>query len=276
MPKISALMPIYNTNETYLKENIDSILAQTMPDFELIILNDSPDNTQIEQLVLSYQDKRIKYFKNEHNLGISASRNKLLTLAKGEYLAIIDHDDVSLPARFEKEADFLDKHPEIGVVGSWYKRIPDGKIKKRYLSDAQIKKDLTSRCAVLHPSAMIRKSVLTENHITYEEEFSPAEDWALWVRLLSHIKFANIQDVLLCYRDYGENTSKKQKAKMETASKKVRDLLIKTAPDLVARTHKHFQLTLFGLKLFEKSQNGCTTTLSFFNIIKFKYIEKIR
>ena len=276
MPKISALMPIYNTDEKYLKENINSILAQTMQDFELLILNDSPDNTQIEQIVLSYQDKRIKYFKNEKNIGISASRNKLLSLAKGQYLAVIDHDDVSLPARFEKEAVFLDNHPEVGVVGSWYKRIPDGKIKKRYTTDALIRQDLTSRCAVLHPSAMIRKSVLEENNICYEETYSPAEDWALWVRLLAYTKFANINQVLLLYRDYANNTSKTQRKKMEQASLKIQDLLLRTEPELFKKSHHTFKFFLFGLPVFEKSQNGCTINLSFFNLVKFKYMQKIK
>lgn len=276
MPKISALMPIYNTDQNCLKETIDSILAQTMTDFELLVLNDSPENTEIERIVLSYKDKRIKYFKNEKNLGISQTRNKLLQLSNGEYLAVIDHDDISAPSRFEKEAYLLDKNPEIGVVGSWYRRLPDGKIKKRYLSNEQIRKDLTARCAILHPSSMIRKSILEENNIAYEEAFSPAEDWALWVRLIGKTKFANIPEILLSYRDYVGNTSKAQKQKMEQASLKVRELLLKTQPDLVQKSCFHQKISLLGFPLFQKSQNGCTINLSFFKIIKLKYMEKIK
>lgn len=79
-PKISVLMPIYNTNKLYLKEAIESILNQTFVDFEFIILNDSPDNTELDDIVKSYKDKRIKYLKNEKNMGITLSRNKLIDL----------------------------------------------------------------------------------------------------------------------------------------------------------------------------------------------------
>ena len=85
MPKISVLMPIYNTPKEYLKEAIESILNQTFTDFEFLILNDSPDNTELDKIVASYKDKRIRYSKNEKNLGITPSRNKLIDIAKGDY-----------------------------------------------------------------------------------------------------------------------------------------------------------------------------------------------
>ena len=92
MPKVSVLMPIYKTNEKYLKEAISSILNQSYTDFEFLILDDCPEDTR-EEIVKSFKDKRIKYFKNERNLGITPSRNKLIDMAKGEYLAVFDHDD---------------------------------------------------------------------------------------------------------------------------------------------------------------------------------------
>lgn len=106
-PKVSVLTPIYNTDPEYLRERIESILNQTFSDFEFLILNDSPDNNEIEKIVLecAKKDKRIKYSKNDYNMGITPSRNKLLEMANGEYLAIFDHDDISLPKRLEKEVD---------------------------------------------------------------------------------------------------------------------------------------------------------------------------
>ena len=97
MPKISVLMPVYNTNLTYLQEAINSVLQQSEPDFEFLILNDSPDNKELENFILSFDDQRIKYLKNEKNMGISVSRNKLIDLASGKYLATMDHDDISMP-----------------------------------------------------------------------------------------------------------------------------------------------------------------------------------
>ena len=117
MPRVSVLLPVYNTRPEHLREAIDSILAQTFADFELLILNDCSTNTDVEEVVKSYTDPRIVYAVNERNLGISPSRNRLLDMAQGEYLAVMDHDDISLPERFEKQVAFLDAHPDVGIVG---------------------------------------------------------------------------------------------------------------------------------------------------------------
>lgn len=95
-------MSIYNTKESHLKEAVSSILNQTFADFEFLIVNDSPQNTDLDKIINSFDDKRIRYFKNNQNLGIAASRNRLLELAQGEYIAVMDHDDISLPERDRK------------------------------------------------------------------------------------------------------------------------------------------------------------------------------
>ena len=120
-PRVSVLTPIYNTTPAHLREMIESILSQTFTDFEFLILNDSPDNVEIEKIVLEYakNDNRIKYAKNEKNMGITPSRNKLVKMARGEYLAIFDHDDISVPQRLEKQVAYLDANPYVGVVSGW-------------------------------------------------------------------------------------------------------------------------------------------------------------
>ena len=115
--KVSVLIPVYN-GAPFLKEALDSILNQTFTDFELILLNDaSPDNS--EEIIKQYNDDRIRYYRNKKNLGISASRNKLMDLAQGEYWVIMDNDDISLPFRLEEQVKFMDKHPDITMAGSW-------------------------------------------------------------------------------------------------------------------------------------------------------------
>lgn len=217
LPKISVLMPIYKTNEKYLREAIESILNQTFTDFEFLILDDCPDDTR-EKIVKSYNDDRIKYSKNKQNLGIAQSRNKLINMAKGEYLAIMDHDDISLPERFEKQVKYLDEHQNVGVVSSNVKEIIKGKISSKPIDDRSIKIALIQSCAMCHPASMIRKSVLLDNNLCYEESFSPSEDYALWCRLIPFTKFYNIPEVLFHYRDHAENTSHKQSNKMQQAT----------------------------------------------------------
>lgn len=251
MTKISVLMPIYKTPETYLREAIESILNQSYRDFELLILDDCPEDNR-EQIVKSYVDKRIKYFQNEKNLGITPSRNKLIALAKGEYLAIFDHDDISLPDRLAKQAAVLDNNPDIGVVGCQVEVFQNRTQTLRYPVDNQdIKVSLMATCALIHPGAMVRKKVLMDNHIIYEQDFSPAEDYRLWCRLIPLTKFYNIPEVLLRYRDHGTNTSKIQKEKMAAATRAIFAQVRFENPVLYNRflmeTTKVYQFNLLGI-----------------------------
>lgn len=224
MVKVSVLMPVYKTPEKYLRKAIESILQQTFTDFEFLILDDCPTDNR-EQIVKSYNDKRIKYTKNPQNTGISASRNKLIDMAKGEYLAIFDHDDISLPQRLEKEVSYLDEHPECGVVSSQSKNMIGGVITHRPLENEKIKDSLFAANCIEHSAAMIRKSVLTDNNIYYENEFTPAEDYALWYRLWDKTEFHNLSEVLFYYRNHSANTTHLQKDKMEVSTKRVKALL---------------------------------------------------
>lgn len=245
-------MPIYNTKEEYLREAIDSVLSQTFTDFEYIILNNSPANSDMDRIVKSYNDKRIRYVRADYEMGISKGRNKLMELAKGEYFAILDHDDVCLPTRFEEEVKVLGEFPEIGVVGCLYERFPKSKgVSKLPESSEAIEKYLMEGCAILHPSSMIRASVLKVNNLKYEEEFTPAEDYALWCRLIGKTKFYNIQKVLLHYRWHETNTSKLQDDKRLEAVKKIHAFLRTDYPELWEQVHSSatyiVRAKLFGI-----------------------------
>lgn len=220
MPKVSVVMPIYKTKKEHLQEAIESILNQTFKDFEFLILDDCPEDNR-ENIVLSYQDDRIKYIKNEQNLGITPSRNKLIDMAQGEYLAVMDHDDISLPQRFEKQVEFLDLNPSVGVVGCWVDCFPENQKLHFPSNDMEIKKLLTDICAIVHPSSMIRKSVLTDNNLRYEQMYSPSEDYCLWLRLIEHTQFYNIPEVLFNYRLHPDNTSKHQAQKMRDVTQQL-------------------------------------------------------
>lgn len=255
MPKVSVLTPIYNTKPAHLRECIKSILNQTFKDFEFLILNDSPDNKEIEKIVLSYKDKRIKYIKNEKNLGISASRNKLLDLASGEYIAVFDHDDISLPQRLEKEVAFLDSNPDFGVVSSWMQFFEDSDfLLKNPETDTKIKIFLTEDCFIAHSACMIRKSILTKNNIRYEELYTPCEDYRLYQRLMSLTKFYNIQEALVKYRFFKDNTSHTQRNKMELMSYLIKLQIRDKFPSYYEEFKKTEKVksTIFRLRLFGK------------------------
>lgn len=248
MPKVSVLMPVYKTNEQYLREAIESILNQTFTDFELLIVDDCPAEPRTD-VVKSYQDPRIKYYQNEVNLGISQARNRLIELAQGEYLAVFDHDDVSLPTRLEKEVAFLDQHPNYGVVSCQSKSLISGNPITHPCSDEEIRVDLMLNCSMMHPATMLRKSVLKQHHIQYEEQFSPSEDYALFCRLIPYTKFCNLDEVLFLYRDHEGNTSHLQQEQMQKATLAIH-ALVRTANPALYQTYKNLVTERTKYKLF--------------------------
>ena len=280
-PKVSVLTPIYNTNPQHLRECIESILNQTFTDFEFLILNDSPDNKEIEKIVLEYakKDKRIKYSKNDKNMGITPSRNKLLKMARGEYIAIFDHDDISVPDRLAREAEYLDNHPHIGVVSGWLQYFGDScDILKNPEYDLPIRVFLTQTCSVAHTAAMIRKSVLVDNNIEYEEFYTPAEDYQLWARLMDVAHFYNIQDVLVKYRWNSTNTTKKCASEMGRNGELIALNIRNKYPSYWELFNKQpnanrtlFRLRLFGVIPLLKIKNNKIYLFEFIPIFKIRW-----
>lgn len=283
VPNVSVLTPIYNTNPVHLRECIESILNQTFTDFEFLILNDSPDNKDIENIVKEYaqRDQRVKYLKNEKNIGISASRNRLLELARGKYIAIFDHDDVSVPTRLAQQVAFLDANPDIGVVSGWLEYF-DGDIVETVMKnpehDADIKIMMTYNCSVAHTAAMIRKSILTDNNIEYEELYTPSEDYRLWARLMAVTHFYNIPQILVRYRNHSENTTATRGKIMDRQRDAIRLEICNRYPAYYT-AHKHinkngattFRLRLFGFIPLIKIKNNTVYLFEMIPVLKMSW-----
>jgi len=116
VPRVTVTMMVYNA-ERYLRQAIDSVLNQTFTDFELLFLDDASTDRSLE-IIQSYSDPRIRLIRNENNRGVAYSRSKALPLARGEYVAVLDADDVALPERLQVQVSYLDSHPDICLVGS--------------------------------------------------------------------------------------------------------------------------------------------------------------
>lgn len=202
-PVISVIMPVYNGGD-YLREAIDSIINQTYTDFEFIIINDgSSDNS--EEIILSYSDERIRYVKNQENLQIVKTLNKGISLARGEFIARMDADDISISNRFEKQIEFMNSHPEISVCGSWIELFGAAEGVCRYPAvHEEIKAELIYNTALAHPSLLIRKSFF--DTYQYEDKYNKAEDYVLWTKAVRTHMFANIPTVLLKYRLHNNQT----------------------------------------------------------------------
>lgn len=204
-PIISVVMPAYNA-EHYIAEAIDSILNQTYSDFELIIVNDgSQDKT--EEIVLSYSDDRIKYLKNETNLGICKTLNKGINVAKGRYIARMDSDDISLPSRLGTQFIFMERHPNIVVAGSDIIIFGDGispHLGAMLHNPQECKAGLLFNSCFAHPSVIIRKEVLEKEHLIYKDEYKGLEDFELWWQLAKYGDLTNIHKPLLKYRRHSQ------------------------------------------------------------------------
>ena len=218
MPKISVLLPMWNTKLTYLQKAVDSILAQTFTDFELIVLNDSPDNDSLKDLISAYDDKRIKYHENPINLGIAKSYNRLVDLAGGKYVAMMNHDDISQPERLEKQSDFLDNNPEVGLVGSAYKKFGEinrYKTVENPLKHNDIVATLLFKSPIHHPTIMFRRELMKDNGIRYDENFVSLNDRKLYVDFAKVCKLTNMPDILYRYRFHKDMVSKRLKNKIQ-------------------------------------------------------------
>lgn len=203
-------MSVYN-GERYLREALDSILAQTFAGFEFIIIDDgSSDNTWSILRNYAAQDSRIVLMRNETNVGLAASLSGGLELAQSEYIARMDADDISLPERLATQVAFLDEHPDIGVVGC-AACVIDAEGSPARVTDLPTMHGLIlwSLCfhsPFVHPSVVFRKSVI-ERVGGYDDTLLVNQDRDLWQRLSSVTRFENLPDVLLLYRRHPAGSS---------------------------------------------------------------------
>ncbi len=202
-PTISVIMSTYNTPDEWLEESINSILNQTYSNFEFIIVDDcsTTDMTSIKEKCV---DDRIIWVQNEENIGLTKSLNKALKIAKGKYIARMDADDISLPERFVTQIEFMEKHPEVIVCGSWRRAIGNENRDEIWniptTREEQQVQLFFYNCGLTHPTAMFRKSMLDEFGIRYNDNYKKAQDYGIWVQCTRFAPMAMIHQVLLQYR----------------------------------------------------------------------------
>jgi len=208
-PCISVILPVYNA-DLFIEEAINSILNQTVADFELIIVNDGSTD-QTASKILLYTDPRIVYVDNEKNIGLIKTLNKAIRLSKGQFIARMDSDDVAMFDRFEKQLDFLRRTPEVGVCGSNVEVFGQWNfVTDLSYSTIDIEAEMLLKNPIFHPTVMLRREILEKNNIWYDENFKHAEDYQLWVELSKYAKIENLPNVLLKYRWHNNNISSTQ------------------------------------------------------------------
>ena len=203
LPRISVAMSVYN-NATYLPHAIESILAQTLSDFEFLIVNDgSTDESGAIIDRFARLDSRIRPI-HQTNAGLITSLNAMISLAQAPLIARMDGDDIALPERFARQVKFLDAHPGIGVLGTGCTCIdelgkPSSYKFNNVTSPQDVLDDLRNGPPLCHPSVIMRRDAVRAVG-GYHRAYTHCEDYDLWLRLSERVDMANLPDRLLLYR----------------------------------------------------------------------------
>lgn len=231
-PKISVIMPVYNTAH-YLSQAIDSILNQTYQNFELIIVDDGSTDKSWEILPQYARiNKKIKLFRNKKNYGISEAAKKAILNAHGDFIARVDSDDTIPFDRFEKQIQYLIKHPDVIVVGGQVELINKKGEFIAFKYFPKIHKDIVNMAFTAMPiqqgAMMVNKKKLPKNFVWYKNRLNTSEDLDFFMRVFQYGKAANLKDVCLYYRQHGENlTQVENPKKIFYQAYEVRQLAIK-------------------------------------------------
>ncbi|MCB1304692.1 MAG: glycosyltransferase family 2 protein, partial [Leptospiraceae bacterium] len=209
-PEISVLMPAYNAG-SFVADAIYSVLRQSHSDFELVVLNDgSVDNTA--EVVRRIGDSRIRFVDNDRNQGLVGVRNELLSLARGEYIAWLDADDLATADRLQKQVTLLKKHRDMVLVGGYVQPFSDDSSRKYKLWKYPVHSDeLKSRMIFDDPIAtsatMIRRDVVLRERLEFRPGYRTGEDYDFWERLSHFGAMASVPEVLAYYRIHQYQTS---------------------------------------------------------------------
>ena len=222
-PRVSVVMPAFNA-ERYLAEAIESILGQTFGDFEFIIINDgSTDGTA--EILESWRaaDPRIRV-RTQDNLGVATSMNVGCELARGDYIARMDADDISLPERLGKQVEFLDKHPNIRVCGTWMRTFGDSSHSLcRYPQDPQIAQStLHFQLPVIGPAVMFEKTLYSGRGVRRNSNVGAADDYLFIVECSKYTGISSIPEVLYLYRQHATQITKTHRSQQHQFAKQIR------------------------------------------------------
>lgn len=261
MPAVSVILPVYNGQE-YLGSAIDSILAQEMSDFELLIIDDGSTDDSFH-IASAYNDSRIVIIRNHRNLGLPSALNIGIEHASSDLIARQDQDDTSSTARLASQVEFLSAHPDVGVVGTWGRVVSTGSPEsvinehRHPTGDGELRWRLLWNSPFVHSSVMMRRSLVRQvgGYAPVAARSMP-EDYDLWVRLSDVCSLANIPRFLQTYRETASGMSRQRRALITEGVRRIScDRLALVLPDVP-------QEEIEGLSDALNGQRGTTGSLS--------------
>ena len=256
-PLVSCVMSCYERYD-YLGESINSILAQSYPNFEIVmVLEKSKVQKEIEKFLRDFDDDRIKIINNTEKLGFAASLNVGIDAAKGKYIARMDDDDLCAPCRFATQVKFMEENTSIGIVGS--DMMVFGRDNGALFSFEKhefIKAKTLIGTPFMHPTVMMRKTMLDEHDLRYDPDYF-TEDYELWSRAVYLFETANIPKFLTFYRSHAAQATSggtnKNEHRIHASHKKIVDNQL--------RKHLKLQLTDNEIETIQARKN-CMFTVT--------------
>ncbi len=226
MPRVSVVMPVFN-GERFLLDAMNSVLSQTYRDFELIVIDDGSTDSSAS-IATSFSDERVRYIRNAENTGLARVRNKGLGLARGEFVAWLDCDDLSEPRRLEKQVAVLDRNPSLALCGSWVRTLglPHDVVWQYPSSSEELRSRMLFDDPLATSAVVMRRSVLDSLSTWFDTDFPPAEDYELWERISRIAGLHNIPEVLTHYRLHANQITVQKKEVQMVAVRRVQSRLL--------------------------------------------------
>ncbi len=239
-PLVSVLLAVHN-GEPYVRMALESILRQTVSDLELLVVDDaSTDGTPA--ILGDLDDARLRVLRNEDQLGLAGSLNRGLDEARGRYVARLDADDVSLPARLEQQLRRIRSAPDVAIVGSGAIELDDeGRLGPTHLmpvGPTTVRWAALFSSPFLHPTVLVARDLLETHALRYETGFAESEDYELWARLLAVADGDNVAAPLVLYRVHASQASQRRRAlqrefQLRVARHRIADIAPELSPDEV-------------------------------------------
>lgn len=219
MPKVTVLMPTYNV-APWVEEAIRSVLDQTYRDFELLIVDDASTDDTLAR-VRAIDDPRVRIASFPDNVGLAENLNRGLDLIDTEYFARMDGDDIALPQWLQREVEYLEAHPEVGVCGGGGQRFGTSQSLIRFPEQHDdIAANMLFECTIIVPT--VRMSVVRQHGLRYRADAFPAEDYRFWADCLRVTQLHNIPDTLFRYRMHASQICSSRRQEQESKVAEVR------------------------------------------------------
>ncbi len=255
---VTVFVPVYNA-EKYIESCMDSVLAQTYKNWELLLIDDGSTDGSAEK-IRAYSDRRIRFYQNDGNRGIPYTRNRGLELARGKYIAFLDADDVSHPRRLERSVRFLQRHLEYQVMGGMFDYIVDQAVKQgsRQLKAVVCRDyDCVFCSPLVNSTAMVDMDLVRKQNIRYNSSYFVAQDYDFFCQCLKYTSIARIRDKLTGYRTGHENvTARSKKEKADKRKNIIRQIRINALNYLNLELSEKDRLIFLSLSEEEKLLQG--------------------